>query len=54
MCSQEHSPGTEDPAQLMPRVIAAAWAVLATRPPGSSSRQSSDRTAETGQEDGDV
>lgn len=53
MCSEKNQPDSEDPARLMPRVIAGAWAVLATRPPGLSVRQQSGEMAPTRKETDD-
>ena len=54
MCSHEHLSEAEDPAQLMPRVVAAAWALLATRPPSLSSHRHTDGAVGEREEDEDV
>ena len=54
MCSKNNQPEPEDPARLMPRVITAAWALLATRPPNQGTRQGRGETAAPRREIDDV
>lgn len=54
MCSQEPTPATDDPARLMPRVVASAWALLATRPASPRARQEADTADEQRKGDDDA
>lgn len=53
MCSQDRKDPGHDPAGLMPRVISAAWAVLATRAPHGPKAEQATTSSEQDPEDHD-